>query len=156
VLSKGVDTAQHELITVRCRLRHPRHTGHAACATDVLDDDLLTQDFGKASAENSRQGIGGAACRERHHHGDRPGRPVLRRCRMSERNECSDGYGGPNAEMMRRVGNAFVNRHRSPPSGDPSLISSNTAQSYASRRSMGTLMLCVAIGSYPLIWMLSR
>jgi hypothetical protein len=44
----GADIAEHELIAVRRRLRHSRSAGHAARATDVLDDDLLAQKLGKA------------------------------------------------------------------------------------------------------------
>src|SRR5215470_16502882 len=54
VLSKSIKAAQHKLIAIGCRLRHPNDSGHAACTADVLDDDLLTQDLGKPSAENSR------------------------------------------------------------------------------------------------------
>jgi len=79
ILGEGVDAAEHELIAVGRRLGDTRDAGHAAGTADVLDDHLLAQHLRQARAENSRHGVGGAARRERHHHRDRPGRPVLRR-----------------------------------------------------------------------------
>src|SRR3954462_3664799 len=49
-------------------------------------------------AENARQGVGGAAGRERHHHRDRSGRPVLGHGRLSGVNHGSEEHGGPHAE----------------------------------------------------------
>jgi len=37
----GADAAGYELVAVRCCLRYTRRARHAACAADILDDDLL-------------------------------------------------------------------------------------------------------------------
>jgi hypothetical protein len=84
-LRERVDPAQHELVAIGRRFGDPSDAGHATRAAYVLDDHLLAQDLGQASAENASCGVGGTAGRERDHHGDRSRRPVLRSGHLSRK-----------------------------------------------------------------------
>src|SRR5215467_11057678 len=59
-------------VAVRCRLGHARHARGAACAPDVLDDQLLAECAGHVIAEDARDYVRRSTCRERHDDGDRP------------------------------------------------------------------------------------
>ena len=87
----GADIAKHELITVGRRPGHARAAGHAAGASDVLDDDLLAQKLGKLWGQNPPDTVGRTAGRERNHHGHRAARPLLRQRR---RTACENGERG--------------------------------------------------------------
>jgi len=85
-LRERVDPAQHDLVAIGRCLGDPSDAGHTARAAYVLDDHLLAQDLGKASAENASDGVGGTAGRERDDHGDRSRWPVLCSRHLSRKN----------------------------------------------------------------------
>src|SRR5262245_26323587 len=80
----GALVAQKENRAVGWRLGHALGAARAAGAADVLDDDLMTECFGQALGEDAAHQIDRATGRERHHHGDRPGRPGLCVCRPGQ------------------------------------------------------------------------
>jgi len=82
--------AEHELVAVRGGFRDPAGPEHAAAAADVFDDHVLAQQLGHARRENAPDGVGRAAGGKGHHHGDRPGRPILRGSGCGRRNEGTD------------------------------------------------------------------
>src|SRR5882672_1670490 len=59
-----------------------------AGATDILDNEGLPKRPGHLVGDDARHHIAGASRRERHDHGDRPGRVVLRAHRHDARNQC--------------------------------------------------------------------
>jgi hypothetical protein len=77
----------------------------AAGAADILNDHLLAQRLAHALAEDARQGVGGAAGRERHDHGDR-----LVRIGLSHRRK-----GHYRKAARRRRGKQGASFHRGPP-----------------------------------------
>ena len=86
--------AEHELVAVRRSFRYAGAAGHAAGAADVFDNDLLAEQLGKARSKDPSDRIGRPTGGERHDHGHRSGRPVLRERRRNryegaDRN-CSD------------------------------------------------------------------
>jgi len=82
--------AENELVAVRRRLRHARGADHSSGAADVLDDHLLAQNLGEASAEDASEHIGAPAGREWDHHGERPHRPILRGGRVIAGNDAAE------------------------------------------------------------------
>ena len=74
----GADRGEHEQVAVGRRLRHPQRAGHAAAARLVLDHDGLAQRFGQRRLQNAGERVHRPAGGERHHHGQRAARPVLR------------------------------------------------------------------------------
>jgi hypothetical protein len=87
VLCMRTDVAENELIAVGGRARDAQSAGHPACAPDIFNDDLLTEDFGEARREDTSQNVDPAARSNRYHHCDRPDRPVL--CGEGSRIECA-------------------------------------------------------------------
>ncbi len=79
-LAEGVRAlvAEQEHRAVGRRLGDARGAVHAAGAADILDDHLLAEPLGQLLRHQAADEIDRAAGRERHHHGDRPRRPVLR------------------------------------------------------------------------------
>src|SRR6516165_4707116 len=65
-------------IAVRRRTDRAGDAERAGRTSDILDDDRLPQYCPRSFAEEPRQRVGGAACRERNDHGDRSRRVVLR------------------------------------------------------------------------------
>jgi hypothetical protein len=63
---------QQQRVAVRRCFRHPRGAGHAACAADILDHDLLAQNLGHARRHDPGDGVDGSTRRIGHDQGDRP------------------------------------------------------------------------------------
>src|SRR5262249_28176706 len=76
----GAKVAEHELVTVRRRLRHPVAAGHTAGAAHIFDDDLLPQKLGKPGGQNAADRVCRATRRKRNDHGHWSGGPLLRLC----------------------------------------------------------------------------
>jgi hypothetical protein len=67
-----------QCVAVGRRARDPANAQAAACPSHVLDHDGLAERTLHVLDEHTRQWIGRAAGRERHHEGDRPRRIGLR------------------------------------------------------------------------------
>ncbi len=72
------DGAEQECVAVGRRLGDTLGADNTCRGADVLDDDLLVQEFAHARRKDASQDIERAAGREWHDHGQRPCRPVLR------------------------------------------------------------------------------
>ncbi|MDT4838576.1 hypothetical protein FQZ97_723360 [compost metagenome] len=72
-----VRTADEDGIAVRHGLGRDAGTDRAAGAAAVVDHELLAQLLGQLRGQRARKGIGAAAGRERHDHGDGLGRPGI-------------------------------------------------------------------------------
>ena len=77
-LRVGRLAAEQECVAVGIGPRDARGAGHAAGTGHVFDDHRLVQDFGEPCRINSPKRVVDPARRKRHHHGHRPGRPILR------------------------------------------------------------------------------
>ena len=86
-LGMRADRAEHDLVAVGRRGRDALRAGHAACAADVLDHDLLAQDLAHARRHDTAEHVGRAAGRERNDHRDRTGRVVLRSHHAGQREQ---------------------------------------------------------------------
>jgi hypothetical protein len=96
VLRVGADAAEHELVTVGRGLGDAARSGHPTGAGDILDQDLLAENFRGARGERAGEHVNCAAGGKGHHHGHRPVGEVLRGCRRNERQqrERSEGCEG--------------------------------------------------------------
>ena len=94
-LGMGADGAEHEGVAVGLGIGDALGAGHAAGAADVLDHDLLAENFAHARADHAAEHVGRAAGGERNDHGHRPGRdnPARRRAR-GQRNKASERRAG--------------------------------------------------------------
>src|SRR5215218_5439536 len=72
--------AEHELVTVRLRLRVTPGADLATSAADILHHDLLAEDFSKPWREHPSKAVTSPSSRKRNDHGDRPGGPFLGAC----------------------------------------------------------------------------
>jgi len=79
----GADAAEQEHVAVGRRLCHAVGADDAGGGADVLDDHLLAQAVAEIRREHAPHDVERAAGGERHHHGHRSGRPVLRRRRRA-------------------------------------------------------------------------
>ena len=99
--------AEHELIAVRRRLRHPGRPHHSAGAADVLDHNLLAQDLGEARGKDPPEHIRAPTGRKADDHAHGTGRPAL-----------GNGRPAPHAAAKQRSGNAnhdpMAHRHNRP------------------------------------------
>src|SRR5262249_1784712 len=84
-LGMRADGTDSDAVSVGRRIGHALGADLAAAAADILDDDLLTEDFTHARGNDAPKHIGRTACRKWDHHGYRAGRIVLRVPRRRER-----------------------------------------------------------------------
>ena len=109
----GADRSKHELVAVGCRLRHPQRADHPAAAGHVVDDDLLTELLAEILRQDASEHVDRPAGRERHHHGERPGRPVLCLC-----DGCRHQRGkGQRRDRRSRSGHLLLHEFLDPLSG---------------------------------------
>jgi hypothetical protein len=105
----GAAVAVEENVAVGRRLGDAARAGRAAGAANILDDDLLAEQFAHGGRENPCRYIDRAAGGEGHHHRDGARRPVLRRKRMNackhdgERDARSHHHPAPSLDTGPRV-----------------------------------------------------
>src|SRR5262245_24528871 len=68
ILRMGADATEHHRVTVRLRICDAFRTGHAAGATNVLDDYLLAEQFAHALGNDAADGVLRSASGERDDH----------------------------------------------------------------------------------------
>ena len=73
----GPAVAVEENVAVGCRLGDAARAGRSAGAADILDDDLLAEQFAHGLRQDPRNHIERAAGGEGHDHGNGAGRPIL-------------------------------------------------------------------------------
>ena len=76
----GTAVTHQHLIAVGLRLGHARGAGHAACAADVLDNDLLPERLAHARRQDAGDRVERASGRIWNDHRNGPCRPTLRDC----------------------------------------------------------------------------
>ena len=89
-LRVGRLAAEQECVAVGVRPRDARGAGHAAGTGHVFDDHRLMQDLGQPRRIDSPKRVVDPARSERHHHGHRPRRPILRTRLRAQRNKQCD------------------------------------------------------------------
>jgi hypothetical protein len=84
----GADGGEHEFVAVGRRIGDAQRSSLAAGAVDVLDNDVLVQDFTHASGDHASEHVGRATGGERNDHGHRARGIVVGFRRYRERKDC--------------------------------------------------------------------
>ena len=84
------ELAEIEGVAVGRRAHHAADADAAAGAADVLDDHRLAERLPQPIVQDARDGVGRAAGRERHDHGDRPRRIGLRERGVAAGERCGE------------------------------------------------------------------